>query len=60
MLFSSILLQRLPHFFPELFDDHEKLYVTSEALYMTKDDCYPIGTDQGVHVAKTTVLIKNI
>lgn len=44
----------------ELFDDHEKLYVTSEALYKTKDDCYPIGTDQGVHVAKTTVLIKNI
>ncbi|AEA06961.1 conserved hypothetical protein [Lausannevirus] len=54
-------LAEIARFLPkELFDDHEKLYVTSEALYMRKDDCYPIGTDQGVHVAKTTVLIKNI
>lgn len=59
--FFKPTLAEIAKFLPkELFDDHEKLYVTSEALYKTKDDYYPIGTDQGVHVAKTTVLIKNI
>ncbi|AMQ10588.1 hypothetical protein [Brazilian marseillevirus] len=48
-------------FLPQkLFDEHEKLYVTSEAIYMSPEHYYPIGTDQGVHVAKTTVLYKNI
>ncbi|AHA46247.1 hypothetical protein ISTM_349 [Insectomime virus] len=54
-------LSEVAAFLPqELFDDHEKLWVTSQAIYLSPEHCYPIGTDQGVHVAKTIVLFKNI
>lgn len=56
--FFKPTLAEVASFLPqELFDDAEKIYVTSEPLHMPGSD-YPIGTNQGIHVARTTVLIR--